>query len=76
MRGPGRLSTALLVNEDFVLMTAITRLRPCSVRLSGPNWQNVDREPFAACKSVIGKWRRPWIGCWSYSYAGLFAVEP
>jgi len=73
---PGRLSTALLVNEDFVLMTAITRLRPCKRTIERPELAKVDRAPFAACRSVIGKWRRPWIGCWSYSYAGLFAVEP
>jgi len=54
--------TALLVNEEFVLMTATTRLPPCRRTNERPEPENVDWAHFAACKSVIGKWRRPWIG--------------
>ena len=67
--------TALLVKEDFVLMTAITRLHQRKGVIERPRRQGIDSSANRRrLHNERCEWKRPWIAYCSYFYADLSVV--
>jgi hypothetical protein len=61
----------LLVKEDFVLITAITKLHPRKGVIDRAKRQGIDSNALVGGCTAGGVWKRPWIAYYSYFYADL-----